>query len=197
MVVSAIEFAADGVGCTPITISGGSGSWVGADTYATHCDQDSNCDQLFTKFYAPGDTSFTIDNSSCHLGYPTCNIRVYRYVNPTTPVDAYAVYPTSDFENTNSQFGTIPALSATQDNNEAYIGLWYNTAPNGPDIILPGDLTNITIINTSTWYGGQGDKIIPAAGTTPGEETANVPSPTPTPPAESDWSAIGLTLRPQ
>lgn len=111
------------------------------------------------------------------LAFPTAQIRVYRGVNTSTPIDQYVIgastnisltslpLPVDSTANTTGQHTTWPA--GTANNNEWAVFGWSNTDTT-QGIVLNGALGNQLVANTGDTYGtGSGDETIASSGTTP------------------------------
>ena len=148
-------------------------------TYTSTADYSA----AFYKTWHSGDPrSVTIGPS---LDYPKAIVRDYRNV---AGLDTCTAYPAVPGSNTWSTSATIPALSATSVAQEWYVALFANDGQNDT-ITGPADLSR-TVADGSQWDTFDGNKSLPNAGTTPGSQTASLPT-------DQHWMGYAITLRPK
>jgi hypothetical protein len=131
----------------------------------------------FVQIWQTGDpTSFTFTG----VNYPKAVMRVY---SGATGIDKSSAAPTGVI-NTDGPSFTLPALPATSEPDEEYVGFYandnFNSAITGPSNLADG------VDDQSQWASFDADELIANQGTAPAAETASITS--------GDWIGYVVTL---
>lgn len=145
---------------------------------------------LYYRFAQSGDAT-TLSQSSSPLapggttnGYLKAVMRVYRGVNPSTPIDAYAFYPATGGTNTDATSATLAALANTAHANEQEILFWI--ADGGT--ITPTNSINDGVGDNTVRDTYDGDLSFTGAGSSVSSQPATA--------TIGNWLGVNLTLIP-